>query len=1203
MEQYNDNSSILYERLYDSVTGNPIIIPTTEVQECNNHGIITLSLIPNESEGLEFPELNNMHEVYNAEDVVGENDFYCNYKRGDVYLHESKWHKKHKISYKGEGISFIGANRVYTQRDKDGNVVQTLDYIIEKGMEAIESLLIIGSAIQVLYRLEQDIADGNELHTNLQSDISTGEPLHTQLRKDINDANTFKDQLNEDVADGKILDESLKIQNPRAEQNLANLNKAMTDCADDIANITKTDNGVAIVTTANWGTADSEGFYHCTVTHTANSKDLNLNIFDYTDNVQGESVMVTVTPLTDTTFKVSSIENTPIKIVFASGYYGGYTSANTRDAINSLGTEKQNKTDNLLTTTSKVIPLAINEVKSSLEETNIQVNNKVEKVVGKGLSTNDYTTDDKNLVSLIPNKVEKAYVDERIATNANGSPDEIFQYVSILKSTYPNGDDRPKLVTVNDVLHVYLWDGSDWIKGGVYQAQAIADKSVTSTKRTAIGEYGFVVGDPVNFDFKINQVVFSGNNSTHRVYFRNQVYTIPSNTIVDLTLSGTTKSAKLYFNTSTGLINKYLWNITDISEDEILIASYSISTTPETVYFSGNYIVNGIKPISIENGYLEKGINFNLSNRTVIIPTQRLVYGEEFYSIDSELVLSYSTTGGYGKLLVFNIYNKTIYIKSDSLNRTYEIVLAYWRVNEEVNAFVNGDMTINNNVNNIGSNYFLNYKPINIDMDNKKINFNVASDNKCILFYNNGTFDIPTSQNEVNINIADTSIVKVYFNTKNKTFNAVKWNSNATEKGNILVAIIKTTEPYNIQMNAQFTINNKEYNGIVDKYVQGDIVLDSLEDCIDSWWVYPLSYKYKGMRDNTYIGYTTSEGYSGVATINNKDGKVTKKHLKKGVIDDHNGVSVMVMQDGKVLTAYCGHNEDKFAHIRISKHRECIEEFEDDILIPFPATTSYTQLFYKDNRYHLFTRVSGSEWMWMYTSSADGRVWATPKKLLKSSLQYYLKVTDTTHPNVLKLVMYSNPQVADTNIRLGYFNIKTGEILNADYSTVIGNISEDSGILKDNFTIVVPKGDKTLRLLDVAITGTSKTIIAYAEFTTKDDIVYKVATYESSNTTYSNTINAGQPFYVPSTYVGGVIFLNENTLIVSKENEGLWYIEKWTSSDGINYIKTQEVEKTITGITATRPFKVVNTENEFLYSLGEYNNQDYTKFYTDLVKR
>lgn len=857
---------------------------------------------------------------------------------------------------------------------------------------------------------------------------------------------------------------------------------------------------------------------------------------------------------------------------------------------------KQDKNDSRLLTNSKDIVGAINENK-------LEVGNKVDKVIGKGLSTNDYSNDDKNLVSLIPSKVSKAYVDERIATNANGSPNEIFQYVSVLKSTYPTGDDRPKLVTVNDVLNVYLWDGSDWINGGVYQAQAIANKSVTSSKRTAMGEYGFVVGEPVNFDFKINQVVFSGDGLTHRIYYRNQVYTIPSNTIVDLTLLGTTKSAKLYFNTSTGLINKYLWNITDISEDEILIASYSISTTPETVYFSGNYIINGIKPMNIENGYLEKGVNFNLTNRTVVVPTQRLVYGEEFYNIDEELILSYSTTGGYEKLLVFNIYNKTIYVKSASLNRTYEIVLAYWRVNEETNAFVNGNMTINNNINNIGSNYFLNYKPINIDIVNKKINFNVSNDNKCILFYNNGVFDIPLGQNEVDINITGTSIIKVCFNTKNKTFNAVKWDSNIIEGKNILVAIIKITEPYNVQMNAQFTINNREYNGIIDKCVQGNKILDSLEDCINSWWVYPLGYRYKGMRDNTYIGYTTSEGYSGVASINNKNGKISKKHLKKGVIDDHNGVSVIPMQDGKIMSAYCGHNEDKYAHIRISNKRESVDGFEDDILIPFPATTSYTQLFYKNNKYHLFVRVSGSEWLWMYTSSVDGRVWTTPTKILRSTLQYYLKVVETTNDNVLRLVMYSNPQYNDTNIRIGYINLVTGKILNADNSTILGDITEDIGVSKDNFNVVIPKNSKTLRLLDVAITSLNKSVIAYAEFTSTDDIVYKIATYDGNATSYSNGINAGKPFYIPSTYVGGVIFLDENTIIVSREEAGLWYIEKWTSLDGNTYSKVLEIEKTVGGVTATRPFKVSNTEDEFLYSLGEYNSQDYTKFYTDLIKK
>lgn len=822
----------------------------------------------------------------------------------------------------------------------------------------------------------------------------------------------------------------------------------------------------------------------------------------------------------------------------------------------------------------------LNAVESSLEE-------KVNKEQGKGLSTNNYSDDEKAKVSTIINKADVSYVDSVASTKRDNS-------TSI------------KMVDLDTEVKKAITGGSvAVIDENAVGPENVKPEAILASKRTATGDFGIVIGnEDVNFDFTNNVAKFSSNGATHRIMYRNQVYTIPAETMVDLSLKSPTKSAKLYFNTKTNLIKKYSWAGTSgIPEEEILIGAYSLvdGGVPK-VFFNGNHIINGVKPIDIEGGYFERGISFNAASKSIKISPQRLIYGENYYTIESELNLTYSTSGGYGKILVFNVMNKTIYIKSDSILRTYEIILAYWRAGEENCATVNGCFTVDGLVNEIGSNYFLNYKAIDFDMANKKMKFNIDTNNKCILFYNNGSYDIPISQNEVDFNIADTSIVKIYFDVKNNIFRASKWNVNPFDGKNILIATIKTSEPYDVKINAQYTINNKQHEGIVDKYVQGDYTLDSLEDCINSWWVYPLGYRYKGMRDNSYIGYTTSKGYSGIASIDNNSGKVTKKHLKRGMIDDHNGVSVMVMPDGKILTAYCGHNEDKFAHIRISKHRECIEEFEDDILIPFPATTSYTQLFYKDNRYHLFTRVSGSEWMWMYTSSADGRVWATPKKLLKSSLQYYLKVTDTTHPNVLKLVMYSNPQAADTNIRLGYFNIKTGEILNADYSTVLGNISEDSGVLKDNFTIVVPKGDKTLRLLDVAITGTSKTIIAYAEFTTKDDIVYKVATYESLNTTYSNSINAGQPFYVPSVYVGGVIFLNENTLIVSRENEGLWYIEKWTSSDGINYIKTEEVEKTINGITATRPFQVINTE-EFMYSLGEYNNQDYTKFYTDLVKR
>lgn len=67
-------------------------------------------------------------------------------------------------------------------------------------------------------------------------------------------------------------------------------------------------------------------------------------------------------------------------------------------------------TNNFIQKWIKKVPNIEQEVannKSSLEETKIQVNNKVEKVEGKELSTNDYTNEDKTEVLSIKNKATK----------------------------------------------------------------------------------------------------------------------------------------------------------------------------------------------------------------------------------------------------------------------------------------------------------------------------------------------------------------------------------------------------------------------------------------------------------------------------------------------------------------------------------------------------------------------------------------------------------------------------------------------------------------------------------------------------------------------------------------------------------------------------------------------------------------------------
>ena len=87
---------------------------------------------------------------------------------------------------------------------------------------------------------------------------------------------------------------------------------------------------------------------------------------------------------------------------------------------------------------------------------------------------------------------------------------------------------------------------------------------------------------------------------------------------------------------------------------------------------------------------------------------------------------------------------------------------------------------------------------------------------------------------------------------------------------------------------------------------------EGASDMIWSWWSYPQVISYNNLQDNVYWGFTTSEGYSGVAEYNNVSHKTTKTLLKKvSEVDDHNGVAVTVMNDGRIMCVYSGgHNDD-----------------------------------------------------------------------------------------------------------------------------------------------------------------------------------------------------------------------------------------------------------------------------------------------------
>lgn len=122
----------------------------------------------------------------------------------------------------------------------------------------------------------------------------------------------------------------------------------------------------------------------------------------------------------------------------------------------------------------------LNGINSSLEDTTAQVvvlnTNKVDKIIGKGLSTNDYTNNEKSNVSLIPNKADVTYVDTKVSQIVSGSPKGAYASLSALQTAKPTGDTGIYLTSDNG--HWYYWNGTAWTDGGIYQSMGIADKSI-----------------------------------------------------------------------------------------------------------------------------------------------------------------------------------------------------------------------------------------------------------------------------------------------------------------------------------------------------------------------------------------------------------------------------------------------------------------------------------------------------------------------------------------------------------------------------------------------------------------------------------------------------------------------------------------------------------------------------------------------------
>lgn len=106
---------------------------------------------------------------------------------------------------------------------------------------------------------------------------------------------------------------------------------------------------------------------------------------------------------------------------------------------------------------------------------------------GKISSLEINKADNAKVVNLEVNKADKtqvAKVEDMISKMPSATPKETFSNLQLLQAKYPTGDTSAMVVLEADGVtgYVYLWNGTAWQKGALYQSQGIADNSVSVKK-------------------------------------------------------------------------------------------------------------------------------------------------------------------------------------------------------------------------------------------------------------------------------------------------------------------------------------------------------------------------------------------------------------------------------------------------------------------------------------------------------------------------------------------------------------------------------------------------------------------------------------------------------------------------------------------------------------------------------------------------
>lgn len=265
-----NNPIIITKRNTDS-EGNPISVYLIETKKIFSDGsFIVLKQIPDE---LERVTIQGYKEVFDVERMKV-HEFKVDYEQGIVYFHPKAVGKTIVVEYHGKGYELISASRIFTKYDKFGNVIETLEDIIEKIHE-------IKPTLDRLTKSEELI---NEVNENLDR----LEILNPEMKNNIEVGTNVKNELEESIANAQ----------------------------DDIATISATGNVEMLVSANEWYL--NVDVYEKEITHDLNSENPHLS-FKNADTKEGVTMGYKI--IDKTRILLKSDEAINLSVTLSASYY------------------------------------------------------------------------------------------------------------------------------------------------------------------------------------------------------------------------------------------------------------------------------------------------------------------------------------------------------------------------------------------------------------------------------------------------------------------------------------------------------------------------------------------------------------------------------------------------------------------------------------------------------------------------------------------------------------------------------------------------------------------------------------------------------------------------------------------------------------------------------------------------------------------